>query len=467
MDTIQNKVLNASLTIGRSFFISLSLVFGLALQAAEVKDEFKEKLMGGGKKQKEAVLNLKTESRQDLLPLVSEILKETDYSEDLQGIILDTYISYGEDLPKFHSNYVEDLEWVLTTSKNEPNLVKVIKFANTLKEKRLIYPIIDLITYRDAEVRGQAFLALETFKDDRAIPYILELGNSEKPIYRYYYLEALNYMRDDRLSLHIPRLLNDPSPAIRSESIVAIEKLGLADKMNQVLAMATNDSNYEVRKFAVVSLKNQYSKFHTTVFQKTIFDPHKEVRDVTVDAINKIKDASYAKFVSTAMEKENLSFLRFKMIDTLLLLNNHGGGTGLSVALRNDSDSEVRSKAAYAVGQLKAKNVVPDLITSLELEKVVAVKIESTRALSVLKEKSAVPVILSRLQDEAEATNLRSEFLTALNNIDDPQVMPVIFDLIEVERKDPIRIEMKSLLRTMLYRYHKGYRIGTDKVSVL
>ena len=48
-------------------------------------------------------------------------------------------------------------------------------------------------------------------------------------------------------------------------------KLGLKEKLNSVLAMATNDSNYEVRKTAVVSLKNQRSKFPTTVYQKTIF----------------------------------------------------------------------------------------------------------------------------------------------------------------------------------------------------
>ena len=73
----------------------------------------------------------------------------------------------------------------------------------------------------------------------------------------------------------------------------------------------------------------------------------------------------------------------------------------------------------------------------------------------MLKEKSAVPVMLSKLQTN-EANELRSEFLTALNQIDDPKVMPVIFDLIDLENTETIKTGMKHLLRTMLYRYHGG-----------
>ena len=117
---------------------------------------------------------------------------------------------------------------------------------------------------------------------------------------------------------------------------------------------------------------------------------------------------------------------------------------GLSVALRKDEDSQVRSKAAFAIGKLKATPVVRDLVSSLQVETVVNVKIEVTRSLGSLKEKSAVPVMLTKLQTN-EANELRSEFLTALNQIDDPKVMPVIFDLIDLENTEMIKTGMKQL----------------------
>lgn len=439
----------------KSVFILLFLLGSLNLFGNSEKDELRDYLQSSEKKQKQALLTIKSSKREDLLPLVSDILRKTSSEGEIQGLILDLYFSYGPEIETHNPKLIEDLEWVFDNTKNEANIIKVLHYAATYKEKRLMYHILDFIKYRDATVREFTFKAIDSFKDDRALPFILELGSSDQPIHRYYYLESLNFINDERASMHVAKLLNDPSPAIRSESIVVIEKLGLKEKMNSVLAMATNDSNYEVRKTAVISLKNQRSKFPTTVFQKTIFDSNREVRDVTVDAITTIKDPSYAKFVSTAMEKENLSTLRLKMVDSLLVLNNHGGGSGLSAALRKDKDSQVRSKAAYAIGKLKATTVVRDLVASLDQESVVNVKIEITRSLGSLKEKSAVPVILKKLQTN-EANELRSEFLTALNQIDDPKVMPVIFDLIDLENAEVIKTGMKSLLRTMLYRYHGG-----------
>ena len=291
---IKNKIFAIALV-----FISILPLFS----ANTEKDELQENLQGSEKKQKQALLSIKTAKREDLFPLISTILKSTSSEGEIQGIILDLYFSYGTDIEKYNPNLIGDLEWVFDNTKNEANIVKVLHYAATYKEKRLMYHILDYITYRDATVREYTFRAIDSFKDDRALPFILELGSSDQPIHRYYYLESLNFINDERASMHVTKLLSDPSPAIRSECIVVIEKLGLKEKLNSVLAMATNDSNYEVRKTAVVSLRNQRSKFPTTVFQKTIFDANREVRDVTVDAINAIKDPSYARFISSAMEK--------------------------------------------------------------------------------------------------------------------------------------------------------------------
>jgi HEAT repeat protein len=451
---------------GIRYGLLLFLLFLIPLYS-EVKDEFKEQILDS---KPEAISQIFNKNRLDLFPILRKIVQNNSVNPKVETAILKTYSQFGKELPVIYPTFWEDLEFIIENSKNEENILLSLEITSTLKEKRFLYAILDLITNRNSTIRRMSYQVLNSFKDDRSLPYILELGNSEEPIKRYYYLEALNFIGDERANIHLQRLLQDPSPAIRSEAILAIEKLGLKEKLNSVLAMATNDSNYEVRKFAVVSLKNQKNKFQTTVFQKTIFDSNIEVRDVSLDAIQNTKDPNYGKFVSLAMEKESESFLSLKMIDTLLALNNHGGGNGLSFALKKDPDIEVRTKAAFAIGNLKATSAIPDLISSLKLEPIVKVKLESTRSLGILKEKKAVPVILTRLQTN-EPTELKLEFLTALDKIDDPKVMPVIFDLTEEENQKNIRPSLKSLLRKMLYRYHGGdktYKLtNSDTVSNL
>ncbi|MCB1176326.1 MAG: HEAT repeat domain-containing protein, partial [Leptospiraceae bacterium] len=292
-------------------------------------------------------------------------------------------------------------------------------------------------------------------KDDRILPYILELGNSESPIHRYYYLEALKYIEDDRVTVHLNKLLHDPSPAIRSEAIEVVGKMNLKEKEAIVLNMAKKDSNYEVRKYGILYAKDKKLSYRRDIFQSGIFDKHPEVREVTVDAFEQFKNSSYSSFVSKAMEKENLSYLRLKMIDSLLAMKNHGGGLGLIAALKFDRTEEVRVKAAYATAKLNARIAIPSLIQSLSKESSVPVKIEVVKTLGIMKEKSAIPALLTSLKNSNEDLSLRKATLSSLDQIDDPRVMPVIFDLIEDETTD-FQKNMKEFLREMLYRYHGG-----------
>ena len=87
-----------------------------------------------------------------------------------------------------------------------------------------------------------------------------------------------------------------------------------------------------------------------------------------------------------------------------------------------------------------------------------------------LKEKSAVPSILDSLNNEHETLNLKLQLVSTLDQIDEPKVMPIIFDLIEVEEIKTLRKSMKHLLRSMLYRYYKpnySLAIRAEQVSIV
>ena len=105
-----------------------------------------------------------------MFPIVSQLLRATTSEGEIQGIILDLYFSYGPEIEKYNPNLIEDLEWVFDNTKNEANIIKVLHYAATYKEKRLMYHILDYITYHDATVHEYTFKTIDSFKDDRALP---------------------------------------------------------------------------------------------------------------------------------------------------------------------------------------------------------------------------------------------------------------------------------------------------------
>jgi HEAT repeat protein len=438
-------------------FLLFHLFIPLGLLASDEIDSYRKKILSSGDTQKLAISNLKDSGFHILLKDVSDVLHRRDIDLETMFRIINLYESYEDKLEIYLPNAIQDYEYVLHHAQNDHLVKKILQLLTIKKDKRFLYGAIELLTHRSSEVRELVYKYLDSLKDDRILPYILELANSDSPIHHYYYLEALNFINDERLTINVNKLLNDPSPAIRCEAITVISRLGLKEREVQVLNLAKSDPNYEVRKYAILYATNKKLVTRLDIFQNGLLDPHPEVREASIGAILLFKNPTYAPFLSKALEVENLSYLRSQMLDALIATKNHGGGSGLSATLYKDPDESVRQKAARVTGILKAKMVLPTLLDVLNKDPSVTVKIEVAKTLGTLKEKSSIPVLLSKLKQPSENLELRNELLSSLNEIDDPKVMPIIFDMIEEEPTE-FRNKMKEFLRTMLYRHH-----GTNK----
>ncbi|NUM41727.1 MAG: HEAT repeat domain-containing protein [Leptospiraceae bacterium] len=441
----------------RVFKIISFLCFTLFIQpiysSNDVKDEFREKLIKKGQSQIEAISSIKVLNREDFIPLLPEILRNSDSNASVVTAIILLYKSYGVDIDKYHPKWTEDFEWILENDREESNYIEIFSFIENRKERRLLYSLTNFLKYPVYSVRVSAYKALGSLNDDRAIPFLFELGNSENGILKKYYLESLVYFKDDRILSLLPKLMSDPSPAIRSECVLVIEKLNLKEKYYTVSNMANSDLNYEVRKYSVTSLKNLYNKNKTYIFQKTIFDENSEVRNATVEAIYMIRDPYYSRFISQAMEKEQITKLKLSMIETLIALGNHGGGGGLITTLKDDKSTEVRIRSAQAIAMLNVSSASQSLLTGLRYESQNPVKLEIVRALGALKEKNAVSILLDIIK-ATSPNDLRKEAILSLEKIDDPVVMPFLFDQIDIENNLDIKNLLKTTLREMLYKYH-------------
>ena len=388
-----------------------------------------------------------------LVANISKVLTQPNTDKDILIEVINLYESYGDSLAYYNPNALEDYEWIVNNLREDDLTFELIESLMKRKDKRLIYPIISLTTHRSHKIRQIAFLYLESFKDDRVLPYILELGNSENPLHRYYYLESLNYINDERANLHVSRLLNDSSAAIRFEAIKIIDKLQIKEKDNLILNLTKNDTNYEVRKIAMLYAKNKMLKNKFNVFKDGLEDPNIEVREIALESIKFFKDNNYAKSVSYFLENEKNTFLKLKAIETLVSLNSDGGGNGLVSILFNDGNSDVRKKSAFALGTISnTKTLAETLNNSLLKENDIGVKEEIINSIKKKKDKSSVSVLIKKLKDPTESTTIKLEILKALDHINDSSTLPEIFDLIDSQLE--ISIELKSYMRSMLIRIH-------------
>ncbi len=440
-----------------SIFILLSFHVTSKIYGEETLQSYRKKLLSGGDTQKIAITNLKDSGFHVLLEDVSKILRSEEVDTETIIRILELYDSYNTEIGSYLPNYTEDYEYILQHSQNDWIVINILNNIANKKDKRYVYTAIDLMTHRSSNVRKAVFQYLNSFKDDRILPYIFELGTSEKPIERYYYLEALNYIDDERMNIHVSKLLHDPSPAIRSETIQIIQKFKMKELEHKVLELAKFDSNYEVRKHAIQYAETQNYKTRTDIFTKGIIDSNSEIREVSILAIKNFRYPIYAPFVSKALEQESSSHLRAEMIESLIAMNHHGGGTGLVATLSQEVDPHVRQKAAYAIGVLNTKIAVPSLNKSLLKDESLIVRIESAKSLGRMKEKSGISALLAKLKDYQESNTLRSQILISLEQIDDPKVMPFVFDIME-EDSTPFRSQIKEFMRNMLYKYHNPRR---------
>jgi HEAT repeat protein len=410
----------------------------------------------------ETIRSIKESNANHFIPSISKLLKKDNLDKEIIIEIINLYESYGDDLISFYPSAFEDYEWLLGNLKDEKLIFELINVLYQKKDKRFIYSILALITNRSSSIREISYKYLKIFKDDRILPYILELGNSDNPLYRYYYLESLEFINDERANLHVPKLINDESAAIRYEAIKLMDQFQIKDKENNILQLAKNDQNYEVRKVSIIYAKNRKLKNKINIFIEGLEDPNFEVREASLESIHSFKEPNFAKYVSNFLEVEKNPILKLKAIESLITMKNDGGGNGLAAILLHDKNSEVRMMSAVAIGNISTqKKLTNTLNESLNVENDIDVKTEIIKSISKKKEKSSIPSLINKLKNQRESIQIKIVSLKALEEINDPSILPEIFDLIDTQ--NDISQELRIFVRNMLIKFHGKNHKETKK----
>nr|WP_246057591.1 HEAT repeat domain-containing protein [Leptospira gomenensis] len=420
------------------------------LEAAETpKDEFKEKLLGSGKAQIVAIGEIRSRGRLDLVRELLPIFQNESVDEKVQFAVLRLFFDL-EDLDSHAPNWVSVLDSVFQKTTNVALKKEILLLAEKKKEKRLIYSVIAALGDPETELRSLSYRLMQLLKDDRALPILLDMSLSKDPVQRLYFLESSLIIKDERIQNQIHKLANDESSGVRKKYLIAINRLGMTEKFSQFQKSASGDPDDDVRLVALEILKNKRNRQYLSLFYKGLTDANPDIRRVSLEALITFQDKQGAKVVSDQLVKEDVLFLKARMIDLLLDLGNNGGGQGILAVLTNGEEPELRTKAAFAVGKLGANTSALELTKILSEETENMVKWQLIHSLGELKDKNAVPALLVLARNQREKLNLRIEAVATIRMINDPDSLPSLFEAYVSENEKTLRSELENTMREIL-----------------
>lgn len=282
---------------------------------------------------------------------------------------------------------------------------------------------------KSADVRLRVAHALATHKSDQAVGALMKL--LKDPRDEVAQMAATSLSKNPATSMTmLLRLFADKSWKLRSRSASAIKKMG--KKAGNILKTAANDSDPNIRFWAIICLGPLRDKDNTSLLLEKLQDKSTSVRIAALRALRETGDPDVAGRLFDALSQPSEQ-VRDLIYDILKDFGSHS-----IPCLMESLSSEYwmgRSLAAQALSEMGSEAVMP-LVSSLESQdkekRYWAIKI-----LGKMRETSALPEIKRFLSDSDPEIRI-----AALESVANFQVEDVVPQIIE-RFVDPIWIVRK------------------------
>ena len=404
-------------------------------------------LARGGEDRRRAVWFVYQLNKHHLLRRAVSYLKIGEY-EDHKAILNVLHI-YGLNLESYLPDWYDFLDPFMNVDKPADVLLSCIRLGQYWKEHRLIYAYVRLAEHPNREVRLAAFSAMSTIGNDRLIPVLLRLVNSDKAVFRIYGLEGAYYYADARLAPFVNKLLNDTNPAVRIAAILAAgEQQGENQDLSyQVVKLYVSDPSPEVRERVVEITARKDWRKHSYIVNKAISDSHPDVRLTAIRSLEYMRDGQTPKFLSSQIAIEPEEKIRIRALDAFLILQNGGGGAGLSRMIISEDRADLRLRAVQVSARIKDKGTLQALFTALRQDTSAEVRAEAAMAIAELKEvKISAPVLMEAIKDEQETYDVRTAALLSILSFRSSELISELYTVRGEIKSFPFQKQLDTVL---------------------
>lgn len=252
--------------------------------------------------------------------------------------------------------------------------------------------------------------------------------------------EAAKTLGDQKIQAALPALMeaaNDPSDSVRKEVIIALDKIR-DPKAIPTLIRLLNDSNPDLGRRSISALVNLYVVRETGLIAGT-----KRV----IDKLNPLSSA-----------EDNLIVEPYTEVDPSVI-------SALKERL-SDSDTGVREDAARALGILRGRQAIPEMMAALKREESSQVKVALIESLYKINDPSVGPELIPLIYDPNK--RVHDEAILTLGAFKIRQAVPELTQLYESgvsERKKVMKVVPASTSEDLQWKALQALAMIADKSS--
>ncbi len=411
-------------------------------------EELRAEFAAGGERRRRAIWYVHQNGLHELLPEAAAYLFNSDEVADHRAVLRVLH-AYDEELEFHLPNWYVLLDRYISVDRDDEVLIQCIDLTVEWEESRLVHAVARLSRHPWSKVRLAAFEALSKLSNDMLIPVLVRLMQAERPVYRMYGLEGMLRYGDKRLGPFMIDSLSDPAKSVRLYTVTAWPGQPGAEESSHHLARQYHrEEDGEVRQRIIEVVTARNWRRHMSLVHRAIGDDISLVRLAGVEAALSFHDRGAATYLSRQLAKEDRRDLKLIMTDALMELEHSGGGAGLRHLLENDSDSEVRQRAALALGYLKDRGSVYTLSGALRDDRTAEVRMQAAASLGRLGDNRAVDSLAETIRKNEESYEVRSAASLALARIGSRDSLRTLDDLaVELENQgSPFARHIQQLL---------------------
>ncbi len=382
-------------------------------------------------------------SAREISALVGSILDETDDAKKQELVKkLRTYPP-----AEVGDCWIEQLNDAVRVS----TTVRIIDNMTEYSDRRFVLPLANHLVSQHHAVRKSAARALKKIGDDRLFPVILKMVNSSTPVHKIYFIEAMNYLFDQRFYPSLTGLLRDENKSIRIYVLNCLKENRITESLGLIRGAAMSDKNDEVRIAAIEAIGVMRDGNGLNVLHVTMNDKNRDVRCESVKAISLISSAASVNPLSLRLLTEDDNEIKDLMIEALSSMKRVGDVRGLEKIVSSDSNLGLRIKAAYVLGLSGSQQAFFALQQALK-DSDFRVRAEVCNSIGNFRTRQAIATLFEVLERN-EQVYVKSAALYAIRRINEKNSLPGLFDLYTKE-KDPIFREMlQDVVRDYIKRY--------------
>jgi HEAT repeat protein len=266
-----------------------------------------------------------------------------------------------------------------------------------LDEKAVLPALLKALDDRDSWVRRSAIEALGNRDEKAVLPALLKALDDRDSWVRRSAVEALGNRDEKAVLPALLKALDDEDFNVRRRAVEELGKLG-SEATIPGLLKALEDENFMVRRSTVKALETLSREIAIPGLRKALQDENPWVRRDAVEALGNLETKAAISDLLKVLEDEH-PYVRGSAIKALGKLGRKVAIPGLLLSENEDFWVHLSEAEKIAIDTVDFQEVTPDLLQALE-ERDSDVRRKAAEALGKLDCKSAIPGLLQTLKDK-------------------------------------------------------------------